>query len=98
MVEQAEGVERVTYDLRDRPGHHKKENTVFALDLKREQTLSHKGKRQIFSTSRKIESRTMQLCLLPFHRNSLRLLDTQRWTEDIRNGSTSKRIQACQRL
>lgn len=53
MVEQAEGVERVTDDLRDRPGHHKKENTVFALDLKRERTLSHKGKRQIFSTSRK---------------------------------------------
>ncbi len=36
MVEQAEGVERVTDDLRDCPGHHKEENTVFALDLKRE--------------------------------------------------------------
>lgn len=36
MVEQAEGVERVTDDLCDRPGHHKKENTVFTLDLKRE--------------------------------------------------------------
>lgn len=44
MVEQAEGVERVTDDLCDRPGHHKKENTVFALDLKRKRTLSHKGK------------------------------------------------------
>ncbi len=33
MVEQAEGVERVTDDLRDCPGHHKEENTVFALDF-----------------------------------------------------------------
>lgn len=34
VVEQAEGVERVSDDLSDRPGHHKEENTVFTLDLK----------------------------------------------------------------
>lgn len=34
VVEQAEGVERVTDDLRDGPRHHKEKHTVFTLNLR----------------------------------------------------------------
>lgn len=34
VVEQAEGVERVTDDLCDGPRHHKEKHTVFTLNLR----------------------------------------------------------------